>query len=137
MSQAVEIKTTVTENVQYLMCDLGVRYWEDGEVNGVEDTDGSLIPLKEGDRWKIKIDISNGRILNWKEGTTAKVHYKVCDDGRYDLLNDGHDYIWGYAGYVPDCLGSMGDYVVLEIDENGFIKDFVCDVQQLYDSQQR
>ena len=37
--------------------------------------------------------------------------------------------VTGYDGYVPKilCVGEngFGDYVIMEIDTNGFIKDFV------------
>ena len=70
-------------------CDIGVRYWEDGKINGVEDSDDNpQMPLLEYGRWKLDIDLSSGKIKNWPEGTTASVHYKVCDDGRYQLLDE-------------------------------------------------
>lgn len=106
---------------------LGVRYWENGEVNGVEDTDGTLIPLRDGDYWKIEIDLKTGQIKNWPHGTTASVHYKVCDDGVYMLIGEGGEVIYTNENcYVPKILDvtgeSFGDYVIFDIDENGFIQ---------------
>ena len=36
-------------DVKYLKAKVGVRYWEDSRVDGVEDEDGDLIPCREGD----------------------------------------------------------------------------------------
>ena len=38
------VATTTRVPVKYLRAECGVRYWEDATVNGVEDTDGKLIP---------------------------------------------------------------------------------------------
>lgn len=45
---ALRLKETKSVPVKYLRARCGVRYWEDGEVNGVEDTDGSRIPCRQG-----------------------------------------------------------------------------------------
>ena len=80
----------------YLEVDAGVRYWDDGYINGMEDTDCEetegipQMPCAEymGEqhmvlrgynwRWRPLIDIETGQIVNWSQGTTARVHYKVC-----------------------------------------------------------
>lgn len=106
---------------------LGVRYWENAEVNGVEDTDGTLIPLRDGDYWKITIDLKTGKIMDWPEGTTASVHYKVCDDGVYMLLGEGDEVVFKDEGcYVPGILDvsgeSYGDYIIFKVDGDGLIE---------------
>lgn len=80
----------------YLEVDAGVRYWNDGYINGMEDTDceetdgspqmpcaeymGEQHMVLRGNnwRWRPLIDIETGRIVNWSQGTTANVHYKKC-----------------------------------------------------------
>jgi hypothetical protein len=57
------------------------RYWEDTEVNGTQDFDGDLIPFGDGRIWEPVIDLDAGSIVDWPENTTAKIHYKVCDEG--------------------------------------------------------
>ena len=105
------------------------RYWEDTKVNGQKDVDGTLIPFREGDNWCPIIELSNGRVLNWPE-ITARIYYKVCDEGSYYLLDDNKDLIGKWAGfYVPDdflCHGGngYGDYIILSIDKFGMIKDW-------------
>ena len=124
----ITIVETVEKEVKYLKCDMQPRYWEDGKVNGVEDSEGDLIPLRSGDMWKITIDLDEGRILDWPSGTTAKVYYKVCDAGIYSLLDSDKKPVLTLndldLDYVPSCIGEYGDYVNLEINEEGFIKDW-------------
>lgn len=130
-----------------LKVDAGVRYWEDAEVNGVRETDlyesqgvgKPLMPCtvqikKEPNeciysdhyRWQPLIDIETGQILNWKKGTIANVHYKVCDDFYCEILDADNNIIEDYSGYVPNVMcpkeDGYGDYIIMDIDENGFIQ---------------
>lgn len=130
----IELKVKQKIDVKYLGVSVKVRYSEDATVNGVEDTDGELMPLMDGENWEILIDINNGAILDWPKGTTAKVHYKVCDEGRYTLLTELHDLIVALEdAYVPSMLSigqnGYGDYIILNIDENGFIENFKADLE--------
>lgn len=43
-----KVTTTTKVPVKYLRARCGVRYWEDGTVNGVQDDDGSRIPCRNG-----------------------------------------------------------------------------------------
>lgn len=45
---ALRLMKTKSVPVKYIRARCGVRYWEDGKVNGVEDADGSRIPCREG-----------------------------------------------------------------------------------------
>lgn len=113
----------------YLHVSVAVRYWEDTWVNDVEDTDGTLIPFRNGDLWEPIIYIPSGRIINWPLGTTAIIHYKVCDAGQY-WLGDETNKLYKYRGYyVPDhflCHGDngYGDYIILKVDKDGYIIDY-------------
>lgn len=119
------------ERASYLKVEAGVRYWEDGEVNGVEDTDGDLVPLRKGDLWCPLIDIREGRIIDWPKDTTAKIHYKVCDAGEYWLLDWELKPIAKWGGYyVPDDLlcpttNGYGDYIILNVDGEGIIEGWL------------
>ena len=116
--------------VRYLRCNAGVRYWKNAEVNGEEDDDDNpRIPcIDEDGRWNILIDIKTGQVLNWTKGVTAKVFYKVCDDGIYTAYNNEMNKVYEIEDYVPDILAiddtGYGDYIALTIDENGYIKDW-------------
>lgn len=125
----IQINISKEFDAKYLRAKRGVRFWEDASVNGVEDTeDGGNIPCKEGDYWCPLIDIDAGQILNWEKGKTASIHYKVCDDGTYFLLDAEKNEIKEINGYVPDVMcpagKGYGDYVIMEIDENGFIQNW-------------
>lgn len=105
-----------------------VRYWEDTTVNGVDDVDGSLIPDRYGDNWMPVIRLEDGAVQEWPKGTTAEVHYKVCDAGEYWLLDADKNRIAKWGGYyVPDdflCHGDdgYGDYIIMNINADGFVE---------------
>ena len=50
----MKVKLNIQQDfeVKYLLAEAGVRYWEDAMVNGEEDTEGSLIPCRDGEYWK-------------------------------------------------------------------------------------
>ena len=124
--------------------DAGVRYWQDAYINGNRDidcdetvgcpnmpcaeyTEGHHRLLRANDwRWRPLIDIETGKIVNWEKGTTANVHYKVCDDFQCDILDADKDVIESYNGYVPNIMSpkenGYGDYIIMDINENGFIQ---------------
>jgi hypothetical protein len=126
-------KVEMEENVTHIDCKIEVRYWEDGTVNGIEDTDGTLIPMRFGDILEWKITLETGQINDWPQGTTASVHYKVCDGGTYFLINEsGRAVATVENGYVPDMLcpkdKGYGDYVIMDIDDSGFIQGWKADL---------
>lgn len=122
----IEITEDKKVVVSFLKVEAGVRYWEDGEVNGVSDDDGSLIPCRNGDFWEPIIDLATGMIEGWPEGTTADIHYKVCDDGRYTLLDADRKPVKTIDGYVPAIMSpggqGYGDYIIMTIDGAGKIE---------------
>jgi hypothetical protein len=123
-----KIKVEQEVDVKVLSVSAGVRYWEDGEVNGESDTESGTMPCKKGEMWCPEIDIETGRILNWTEGVTARVHYKVCDAGVYILSDANGNTVSELEGYVPECMcpaeNGYGDYIIMEIDAKGMIKDW-------------
>lgn len=135
MKLTIRIKKEV--DAKYLKVDAGVRNWSNGEVNGFEDgeEDEPKIPfaVKTGKfeyRWQPIIELETGRILNWPKGTTASVHYKVCDDGTYTILDESMQEIKKSDSYVPDIMcpaeSGYGDYIIMDIDEDGVIADWEC-----------
>ncbi len=125
------IKKPVEYEAKYLQVDAEVRYWDDAEVNGVEDSEDqgkATMPCKENTSWKPLIDIDSGKILNWEEGVEARTHYKVCDAGVYTLLDEEKNEIIKKDGYVPDimCPGGdgYGDYIIMDIDKDGQIQNW-------------
>lgn len=117
-----------------------VRYWCDATVNGVEGADDDEaadpgIPCREGETWKPVIDVDSGRITNWKQGTTASTHYKVCDAGVYILEDAEGNEVGRKEGYVPEMLApkgkGYGDYIKLDIDAEGFIEGWNPDLSEI------
>jgi hypothetical protein len=132
----IELRKIVEYEVMYLEVLAGVRYWEDAEVDGVEDCEGTLIPCRLNnylnpvtkrteDFWNPIIDIVTGQIINWENGVTANIHYKVCDNGVYRLL-DLTGPVVTIDGYVPKCMCPLeegyGDYIIMNVNEDGFIE---------------
>lgn len=111
----------------YLEVGAEVRYWEDATVNGTADTDGALIPLRKGELWAPVIRLADGMVMDWPQGTTADVHFKVCDAGEYWLLDDERKRVAKWTGfYVPNdflCPGDngYGDYIILKVCADGQI----------------
>lgn len=111
----------------YIEVSAEVRYWEDANVNGADDVDGSLIPLRKGDCWSPVIRLSDGMVIDWPKGATADIHFKVCDAGEYWLLNDDMKRVARWAGYyVPDDFlcqngSGYGDYIIMKIGADGMI----------------
>ena len=115
----------------FLMVFAEPRYWEDSTVDGEEDVDGSLIPCREGILFKPIIELATGKIINWPEGITARIHYKVCDQGEYFLADQKQRFLLKYYGhYVPDaflCVGDTGygDYIIFSVNAEGFIEKWI------------
>jgi|ERR1035437_849577 hypothetical protein len=124
-----KIKVEKEFDVKTIHVEAGVRYWEDATVNGKEDEHGDLIPCKQGEMWCPIIDIDSGIITNWKQGTKAEVHYKICDAGNYFLQDaEGNTILSIEQDYVPKMMcpkgSGYGDYIIMDIDENGQIANW-------------
>ena len=132
----VKVKHVVVLDATTILVNAYVRYWEDGRINGVRDNaDCPNMPCavkgEDGYRWMPIIDIETGQIRNWREGTTAKIHYKVCDEFECRIIDEkGGErcLIKDYEGYVPDFMSpkdcGYGDYIIMDINENGYIQDW-------------
>lgn len=127
-------------DAKLLELDVHPRYVEDATINGIpeyteEDIYDCKVPkmpfmfkMNDGWHWIININLDKGYIVAWPKGTTAKVHYKVCNDGVYTLVYNDYEKIRWENIYVPSILDSsgksFGDYIEFDIDENGYIKNF-------------
>ena len=128
-------------NIKYIFANFGIRYYEDSKINGIEDDNiYPRIPCfdKEDKRWKIIIDADSGQILNWKKGNTAKIYYKVCDDGEYKIFDKNMTQIGETIySYVPKIFAidkcGYGDYVIMTIDGDGFISDWDINDEDIED----
>lgn len=113
-------------NAAFIEVSAEVRYWEDAELDGVEDGDG-LIPLRKGSNWEPVINLKTGAVKDWPTGLTADIHYKVCDAGLYWLQDEVGQRIAQWNGYcVPNdilCVANdgYGDYIIFKIGSDGKI----------------
>lgn len=120
----------VLKDCTHLKIEVEPRYWEDAMVNGVEDAEGTLIPHRQDDLWIISISLKDGRVERWPDGLSAQTHYKVCDAGTYWLTGPDGNAVARYKhSYVPNqflCHGTSGhgDYVILDIQQDGQIKGY-------------
>jgi hypothetical protein len=128
----ITVKTEQEVEVKTLIASANVRYWEDSTINGKEDTEGTLTPFRNGDCWNPTIDLESGVVLNWPTGTVADIHFKVCDEGVYQLANSDGKIVKEIEGYVPGIMcpedSGYGDYIIMKIDANGKINKWNIDL---------
>ena len=129
----MKVKVVKEVEVKTLQVVANVRYWEDAKINGVSDEEGSQVPCKDSESWKPEIDLATGKILNWEKGKTASIHFKVCDEGSFYLKDEnGNIEAQIENDYVPEMLcpkeNGYGDYIIMDIDENGFIQNWEVDL---------
>ena len=126
------------EAARFLRAECDVRYWEDAVINGQEDVDGDLLPCRQASNWVPVIDIHTGIVEGWPSGTVANIHFKVCDAGLYQLLDQERKVLAEIEGYVPKmmCPGGMGfgDYVIMDIDAEGRIAGWHLDISPFENS---
>lgn len=95
-------------------------------VNYGEDDIPSDAPGRTGDKWRAVVLVDSGQIVDWPGGA-LKLHMKVRDEGRY-TLRDEAGYVLGNVveDYVPHGVvpGMHGDYIKLDIDETGVVKNW-------------
>ena len=113
-------------DVEYIKVSANVRHWEDAEINGESSEDGLNVPFKNGDLWEPVIDVNNGIVIDWPQGTEAKFHFKICDAGSYHLLDRQSNVILSIDNnYVPSglCHGDrgFGDYIIFNVNKDGSI----------------
>jgi hypothetical protein len=110
----------VTKKVVSLIINVAVRYDEEDMPKDA--------PMRDGDSWIAEVDLDTKQIGSWPIGKTLSFKdMKICDQGRYVLRGKGGEKIKVKCGYVPNNLlpGDYGDYLSLDIDENGIITNWL------------
>ena len=113
------IKVEKVVEIKYVKVEVAVRYDEEDIPND--------FPLRNGDMWCAVIDIDNGIVMDWPKGEKGNLEMKICDEGSYYLLDENYKTILSIEeDYVPNKLlpGSYGDYLKLDIGENGVISNW-------------
>lgn len=135
MAQITVTKPETVE-VKYLQVRANVRYWRDAVVNGQsEDDDNPKMPCRDASGcWSPLIEIDTGKIVDWPSGTTARVHYKVCEAGRYAILREDKTEVCAINGYVPSIMSpggeGFGDYIIMDIGTGGRIADWCTNLTE-------
>ena len=114
-----KINVPTTFDVKYVSVSIAVRYEEEDIPND--------FPLRDGDIWNATIEVETGKILNWPKGQDGYLQMKVCDEGTYHLLDADKNMVASIVdNYVPNQLipGEFGDYVELDINADGVIKNW-------------
>lgn len=136
-------------NIHYVKCYLFPNWWEDSDVSkdGSEFEEGSLDNMPQSmlldwtpqisdyENFKgqkcffMKINPDTGQIENWEKGYKMNIYWKVVDEGIYEYIDDNENIIKKFdTDYVPRYLAieeeGYGDYVIMNVDENGFIQNW-------------
>ncbi len=125
----IEITERKTVSPVYLKVAAEARYYEDAKLNGEADIENEpKVPFLVGRVWCPTIELETGKVIDWPEGLTADIHYKVCDQGCYRLLDADRNVLIEKDGYVPDILSpggnGYGDYIIMKIDGAGQIENW-------------
>lgn len=105
--------TTAHAEATVIRLTLPVDYDDDlAELQGCPGLDARVLVLD--------LHIDERRVLDW-DGTARLIHLKVCDQGRYVLLDEsGKELAVIDDWYVPRCVPQeYGDYVVLDVSSDG------------------
>lgn len=101
--------------------------------DNIPNIENKIINYDVNDYWTLVIDINTGKVENWPKNYCISTWFKVCDDGLYQIVDKDGDVIWDSIEtenyYVPEFLkindNGYGDYINLDIDGNGYIKNWV------------
>ena len=122
MKTVIKIQKEV--DVRKVVIDVRPRYIGDSDEDDMPTDFPGLDETKTN--WLCGVNIDTGQIEGWPIGDSRKLHIKVCDAGIYSLYDDQGNLIAKKNGYVPNLLvpGSYGDYIEMDIDENGYITNW-------------
>ena len=145
----VKCKTIQELDIKYVNCYLIQDWWDGAQISKegsdfVEvEEDGSNLPmlipvtedmttyqsLKTCKAFPMKINLETGHIEYWMKGYAMHIYWKVRDQGVYEYIDANGNIIEKLdTDYVPNYLAigdsGYGDYVIIDIDENGNIKNW-------------
>jgi len=121
MKATIKIEKEV--EIKEVLIDISPRYIGDSDGDDMP-TDFPLLSENK-DAWRASVNVDTGEIANWPIGDARKMYVKVCDSGCYKLVDTEGNVIAEKEGYVPDIVpNDYGDYVDLNINENGVIENW-------------
>jgi hypothetical protein len=114
-----KIKIEKEVNITEVLVKLNIRYGEEDITND--------FPMRNCDTWTARINIDEGRIIDWPKGQSGHLYMKVSDEGSYYLYDEDGNCVKSMEDeYVPNNLipGKYGDYIDLHITETGLISNW-------------
>lgn len=141
----VIVNRPVELDVKTLFVKAHVRYPENSMIQegpddewAEDDADQPKMPCMayvdckyKGWYWCPIIDLTTGKIINWRQGVRASISYKVCDEFECEVKDSDNAIVASYNGYVLNFMAitdeGYGDYIYLDIDENGMIENWSFD----------
>lgn len=128
LKEYVEADTSIKTRHQYIK----IKYTDLADavsLNGKRcNTTDNVFPLSqvydnEECAFEYIIDLDSGKVINWKQGDTAKIYSKPVDAGEYTLLDKDFKELETICDYVIEGLDidddGYGDYVIFSIQESG------------------
>jgi len=105
-------------------------------INGFQ-LSPSLHGIKSPSVSSTPLTVASGIMVNWNQGVKADIHYKICDDGRYFLLDENNNVVMSIEDdYVPNCLSpksnGYGDYIIMDVSEDGKISNWKFSTVVIY-----
>lgn len=124
------VKRKQTIEISAIRIHVPVRYEEEDIPND--------FPMRNGDIWQAEVEIDTGKIKDWPQGKAGSLYMKVVDEGDYTLLGPHGNVVAMLEGdYVPHGVvpGEWGDYINLEINEDGIVTNWPAkpDVSKFFD----
>ena len=116
MKQKVLIESEI--EITHIEISVPVEYEEEDMPND--------FPFRDGDTWKIRVNIDTGAIEGWPPERPYDLHMKVIDGGTYTLFDNAKEVGIIEENYVPHGVvpGEYGDYIILSINESGKITNW-------------
>lgn len=114
----IKVKKPVEIEVSWIRIEIPMRY---------EDEDVPYdFPLRKENWWRATVDLDTGKIHDWPQGVIGRMQTKVCDEGIYTLVGPDSGVLDVRRDYVPNGVvpGEYGDYVDLQINEDGVITNW-------------
>ena len=115
-------KVTFNYEVKYVGVTVDLKYEDELHQEGVP------YKLPSGSLWSAVIDIDEKKFLNWPVKKPWKFEFKPRDSGTYILYTPELLEVARLdQEYVPNSLlpGEYGDYLEFDVDENGYILNWL------------
>lgn len=120
----MKITVPTTKEVEVVAIEFEVFIHDDLDPSFPKEI--KLFHRREEKIWRDIIDLGTGQLREWPKNTPYDFYDKICDSGTYRLLDADNNFLKEIQDYVPNGIipGEYGDYMDLQIDENGIVKNW-------------